>query len=149
MQYAELNYTEKRNFEKTLTPAQRGKMRKMEKEHQEQIQPIGWASHKAEDEARREAYKTLRIAERIKELEAEKQPRLLELRAQFEAIQNEINKIQNEINEKRTDIQVEAYQAASNDPQVKTLQGVWRQIKDAQKIQFQKLVDSFEVKVNA
>ena len=149
MQYAEMTYTEKRNFEKTLTMGQRAKMRRMEKEHQEQIQPIGWASHKAEDEARREAYKTLKIAERIQELEAENAPRLSELREQFKAIQEELNKLTNEINEKRTDIQTEAYSAAHNDPQVKTLQGVWRQIKDAQKVQFQKLVDSFEVKVNA
>lgn len=149
MQYAEMNYTQKREFEKTLTIGQRAKMRRMEKEHQEQIQPIGWASHKAEDEARREAYKTLKIAERIQELEAENAPRLSELREQFKAIQDELNKLTNEINEKRTDIQTEAYSAAYNDPQVKTLQGVWRQIKDAQKIQFQKLVDSFEVKVNA
>jgi cytochrome c556 len=148
MQYNEMNYTEKRQFEATLTIGQRAKMRRMEKEFAEQIQPINRASVERENQVRAEAYKSLRIAERIQELEKAHSPRIFELREQFKAIQEELNAANEELSEARSKIQTEPYHAASQDPEVKAIDTIWRNIKKMQAEKFQKLVDSF-AKVDA
>lgn len=148
MLYKEMNYTQKREFEATLTIGQRAKMRRMEKEFAEQIQPINYASHAREEEVRKEAWKALKIAERVKELESALHPEIFSLRAQIETLQEQLSKAQNELAEKRSDIQAEPYSAAYNDPEVKAIKAIWSKTKEMQAEKFQKLVDSF-VKVDA
>jgi uncharacterized protein YPO0396 len=148
MNYKEMTYKEKSAFEKTLTTSQRSKLRKMEQEHKDVLQPINWASNKREEEVRIQAWKNLKIQERLEALEAENAPKRQELKEKIDALNAELRELNDKINEARTNIQVEAYQAASNDPEVKTLNAVWRQIKEAQELKFQQLINSL-TKVNA
>lgn len=144
MQYSEMNYTQKREFEKTLTTAQRGKLRKMQKQHEEQIQPIGWASHAREEEVRKEAWVSLNCAERIKEVEAEARPRLAEIEKQIEALREEYKQISDAVSETRSSIQVETYTAAGNDPEAKAMRAIWRKTKEVQERKFNELAESFQ-----
>lgn len=147
MNYKEATYTEKQAFEKTLTISQRAKLRRMEKEHKEQIQPINWARCAREEEVRREAYVTLKIAERVKELEETSAPRIYELREQLKAIEKELLQLLQEQGEAKSKIQTEPYRVASDDPQVKAMVSIWRKTKEAQEAKIQELVDSFKGKV--
>lgn len=149
MNYKQATYKEKQAFEKTLTISQRAKIRRLEEEQKNTLQPVGWASHKREEEVRIQAWKDLKIQERIEALEAENAPKRQELKEKIDALNAELRELNDKISEMRTDIQVEAYQVASNDPEVKTLNAVYRQIREAQELQFQRLIDSFVAKVNA
>ena len=149
MLYKEMNYTQKREFEATLTIGQRAKMRRMEKEFAAQIQPINYASHAREEEVRKEAWKALQISERVKELEAAAHPQIFSLREQIQTLQEQLTKAQNELAEARSDIQAEQYSAAYNDPEVKAIKAIWSKTREIQAQKFQQLVDSFEVKVLA
>jgi hypothetical protein len=149
MNYKQATYKEKQAFEKTLTTSQRAKIRRLEEEQKNTLQPVGWASHKREEEVRLQAWKDLKIQERLEALEAENAPKRAELKEKLDALNAEIRELNEKISATRTDIQVEAYQAAGNDPEVKTLQAVYRQIREAQELQFQRLIDTLVVKVNA
>ena len=148
MLYKEMNYTQKRQFEATLTPHQRRKMRKMEQEFKEQAQPIAQARHKREDLVRKESWVSLNCAERIKEVEAAAAPRVAELRSQIQALQDELNALQQKTADTRCDIQTEVYTAAYSDPEVKALDSILQNVRQTQAEKFQKLVDSF-AKVDA
>jgi phage host-nuclease inhibitor protein Gam len=143
MNYKEATYTEKQAFEKTLTIGQRAKMRRLEKQFKDQIQPIMWASHAKEEELRQEAWKTLNCEQRIEELETEYAPRLQELRDQIEALQEQFSKLQNESYDKRSDIRTEPYMVAGNDPEVKAMNAIWRKTREVQEAKFQQLIDTF------
>ena len=149
MNYEEATYKEKQAFEKTLTTAQRGKLRRLEKEFAEQNLPINRASNAREEQVRNEAYKSLKISERIQELENSYAQKLFDLREQRTAIENELNAVLEEQSEKRSQISTEPYHAVNDDPEVKAINAIWRNTRAAQKEKFQKLVDSFEVKVLA
>jgi hypothetical protein len=148
MQYKDMNYTQKQEFEKSLTIGQRAKMRRLEKEFKAQIQPINWASHAREEEVRKEAWKTLKIGERIEALEEAREPRINSLRNQISALQEELDKEREEWAEERSKIQSEPWQVAGNDPEVKAMNAIWRKTKEVQEIKFQQLVDSFAEKVS-
>jgi vacuolar-type H+-ATPase subunit I/STV1 len=148
MQYKEMNYTQKQEFEKSLTIGQRAKMRRLEKEFKAQIQPINWASHAREEEVRREAWKSLKVGERVDALEAAHSPKINSLREQIAALQEELDKTREELSEERSKIQSEPWQVAGNDPEVKAMNAIWRKTKEVQEIKFQQLVDSFAEKVS-
>jgi len=148
MLYTDMNYKEKQAFEATLTPAQRSKIRKLEKQVKEQLQPINWASHARAAEVRKESYVSLNIAERIEALEAQHAPRLQELRDQFKAIQEELNKVQEELGEARSLIQSEPYHAAGQDPEVKAMNAIYRQIKEQQEKKLNDLIATMTPKEN-
>jgi hypothetical protein len=149
MNYKEATYKEKQAFEATLTTSQRGKIRKMEKEFKEQIQPINWASHAREEEVRKEAWATLKISERMEALDKTHEPRLKVLREGLETIQTEINQILEEKAEERSKIHQEPYTLAYEDPQIKAMDAIYIKMKEAQEAKIQKLVESFQKKVNA
>ena len=147
MNYEEATYTEKRAFEKTLTTSQRAKLRRMEREHKEQIQPINWASHAREEEVRREAFVTLKIAERVKELEEATAPKINSLNEQIQELAKQLDEAREELYKERSKIHTEPYQVAIDDPQVKAMVSIWRKTKEAQEAKIQELVDSFKGKV--
>lgn len=148
MNYKELTYKEKEAYFSTLKPSQKAKFRKMEKEFKEQINPINWASHARQEEVRKEAWATLKITERMEEVEKANEPRLQVLREGLKTIQDEINQILEERAEARSKIHQEPYVLAYEDPEVKAMNAIWHKMKEAQEIKFQKLIDSFEEKVN-
>lgn len=149
MNYEEATYKEKQAFEKTLTIAQRAKLRRLEKEFAEQILPINRASHAREEQVRKEAWKSLKVSERIQELENSYSQKLFDLREQYKKIQEELNATLAEQSEKRSQISTEPYHAVNDDPEVKAINAIWHNTRTAQKEKFQKLVDSFAVKVEA
>ena len=149
MNYKEATYKEKQAYEATLKPSQRAKIRKMEKEFKEQINPVNWASHARQEQVRKEAWAALNITERMEALDKAVEPRLQELRNQMKALEIELNKILEEKAEERSKIHQEPYTVAYEDPQVKAMGAIYRQMKEAQEIKLQKLIDSFEVKVDA
>jgi hypothetical protein len=148
MLYKDMNYTQKQEFEKTLTIGQRAKMRRLEKEFKAQIQPINWASHARQEEVRKEAWKTLKIGERIEALEAAHSPNIDALREQIEALQVEFSKAREELAEERSKIQSEPWLAAGNDPEVKAMNAIYRKTHEVQTIKFQQLIDTFTEKVS-
>lgn len=148
MLYAEMNYRQKREFEATLTPYQRQKMRKLEKEFQAQALPIQQAKYAREEIVRKESWVSLKCGERINELEAENAPRFAELREQIEALRNELTDLQEKVYETRSNIQTEVYTASYNDPEAKALEAILSRTREAQREKFQKLVDTF-AKVDA
>lgn len=144
MQYTEMTYKEKREFEATLTTAQRGKIRKMEKEFTEQTQPVRWASNARLEEVRKEAWGTLKITERVKELEASHAPQIFELHEQIKKLQEELSTIQETVSETRSKIQAEAYSAAYDDAQVKAMDAIEKKMKEQQHKKLQALVEGFK-----
>jgi hypothetical protein len=148
MNYKEMNYKEKQAFKASLKPSQRTKLNKMEKEAQEQIQPMMWARGTRQEEVRKEAWTALNCAERIKAVEEAHAPKIQALRDQFKALQEELAKAQEELAEERSKIQTEPYTASYDDPQVKAIEKIWGKIKEAQEVKMQNLVDSFKEKVS-
>ena len=148
MNYKEATYKEKQAFEATLKTSQRAKIRKMEKEFKEQIQPMMWARSAREQEVRKEAWTSLNCGERIKAVEEAHAPKIQGLRDQFKALQEELTKAQEELAEERSKIQTEPYTLAGCDPEVKAIQTIWRKMKEAQEVKIQNLVDSFQEKVS-
>ena len=144
MQYTEMTYKEKREFEATLTTAQRGKIRKMEKEFTEQVQPVRWASNARLEEVRKEAWKTLKIAERVKELEDAHAPQIFELREKIQKLQEELSTIQEKVSETRSKIQAESYSASYADPQVKAMDAIEKKMKEQQHKKLQSLIEGFK-----
>jgi hypothetical protein len=143
MLYQEMNYNQKREFEATLTTAQRGKIRKMEKEFTEQIRPINWAQNARLEEVRKEAWKTLKIDERVKELENTHAPQIFELRETIKKLQEELSSIQENVSETRSKIQAESYTVSYDDAQVKAMDAIWRKTKEQQDKKLQSLIDGF------
>lgn len=144
MEYTEMTYKEKREFEATLTTAQRGKIRKMEKEFTEQTQPVRWASNARLEEVRKEAWGTLKITERVKELEDAHAPQIHELRTQIQKLQEELSTIQETVSETRSKIQAEAYSAAYDDAQVKAMDAIEKKMKEQQHKKLQALIEGFK-----
>jgi dGTP triphosphohydrolase len=137
MQYTEMTYKEKREFEATLTTAQRGKIRKMEKEFTEQTQPIRWASNARLEEVRK-------IAERVKDLEDAHAPQIFELREKIQKLQEELSTIQEKVSETRSKIQAESYSASYADPQVKAMDAIEKKMKEQQHKKLQSLIEGFK-----
>jgi len=148
MLYKEMNYTQKREYEATLTIGQRAKLRRMEKQFKEQIQPIMWASHAREEELRREAWVNLEVAKRIKDLEDLHAPEIASLREKIQELQKELTAVTELVSEARSEIQTQPYQIASDDPEVKAMRAIWRKTKEVQTEKVQELIDSFKVKVS-
>ena len=148
MNYKEMNYKEKQAFKASLKTSQRTKLNKMEKEAQEQIQPMMWARGTRQEEVRKEAWRTLNCGERIKALEEAHAPKIQGLRDQFKALQEELSKAQEELAEERSKIQGEPYILAYSDPQVKAIETIWGKIKETQEAKIQKLVESFQEKAS-
>ena len=144
MQYTEMTYKEKREFEATLTTAQRGKIRKMEKEFTEQTQPVRWASNARLEEVRKEAWATLKLTERVKELEDTHAPQIHELREKIQKLQEELSTIQETVSETRSKIQAEAYSMAYDDAQVKAMDAIERKMKEQQHKKLQALIEGFK-----
>lgn len=144
MNYKEATYKEKQAFEKTLTISQRAKMRRLEKQFQDQIQPIMWASNAREEELRLEAWKSLNCSERIEELDESASPRIADLREQIQVLQDELSKVLEELNEAKSNIRTEPYRTAANDPELKAMNAIWRKTQEVQAKKFQELVDSFK-----
>lgn len=149
MNYKELSYKEKEAFFATLKPSQKAKLRKMQKEFKEQLSPINFASHARQEQVRKEAWATLKTTERMEALDKAVEPRLQVLREGLKTIQTEINEILDEKAEARSKIHQEPYTLAYEDPEVKAMGAIYRQMLEAQEIKLQKLIDSFEVKVDA
>lgn len=148
MLYKEMNYTQKREYEATLTIGQRAKLRRMEKAQKEQIQPIQWASNAREEEIRKEAWKTLDCTARINASEAEYAPRVNAIQEQINALHEELSALKKEAYDKRSDISIEPYQVVADDPEVKAMHAIWKKTREVQERNFQELVDSF-AKVDA
>jgi uncharacterized protein (UPF0335 family) len=144
MDYTEMTYKEKREFEATLTTAQRGKIRKMEKEFTEQTQPVRWASNARLEEVRKEAWATLKLTERVKELEEAHAPQIFELHEKIQKLQKELSTIQETVSETRSKIQAEAYSAAYDDPQVKAMDAIGQKMKEQQRKKLQALIQGFK-----
>lgn len=142
-----MNYKEKQAFEATLTTAQRSKIRKMEKEFKEQIQPINYANHARQEIVRKESWKTLKIGERIEALEAASAPKIQNLREMYKAIADELNQFQLELSETKSNIQAETFLAAGNDPEVKAMQAIYRQIKEQQDKKLNDMITTMAAKV--
>ena len=147
MNYKEATYTEKQAFEKTLTTSQRAKLRRMEREHKEQIQPINWARCTREEEVRREAFVTLKIAERVKELEEASTPKINSLNLQIQELAKQLDEAREELYKEERKIHTEAYDVVLDDPQVKATVSILRKTREAQDAKIQELVDSFKGKV--
>lgn len=143
MQYAEMTYKEKQAFEKSLTVGQRGKIRRLEKQFAEQIQPMNWASHAREEEVRKEAWVTLRIEERVNELEESNRPRIHELQSKIEELGKELANIQENVSEERSKIRAESYSMAYDDPQVQAMNAIIKKTREQQRNKLQSLIDSF------
>ena len=135
-----MSYKEKQAFEATLTPAQRSKIRKLEKQIKEQLQPINWASHARDTQVRQEAYVSLNIAARIEALEAQHAPKIQELRDQFNAIREALDKAQDDLAEARSAIQSEPYHAAGQDPEAKAINAIWHRTKEQQNEKLNNLI---------
>jgi hypothetical protein len=143
MNYKEATYKEKEAFKKTLTTSQRTKLRRMENEHKEQIQPINYASHARMEEIRREAWVTLKVSERVKELEEATNPKIDSLNEQIQELAKQLEQVREELYEARSKIQTEPYQVAYDDPQVLAMNSIWHKTKEAQEAQLQRLIDGF------
>jgi hypothetical protein len=149
VKYTELSYKEKQAFEATLTPAQRAKIRKLEKQNKETLQPINWASHARDEQVRKELYVSLNIAARIEALEAQHAPKLQELRDQFKAIQEQLNQELEELAEARSQITSEPYHAAGQDPQAKAINAIFRQMREQQENKLNDLIATMTTKASA
>jgi len=149
MNYKEASYKEKEAFFATLKPSQKAKFRKMQKDFKEQLSPINNASHARQEQVRKEAWATLKTTERMTAVEESYEPRLKALRESLQAIQTEISEILDEKAEVRSKIHQEPYTLAYEDAEVKAMRAIYSQMLEAQEIKFQKLIDSFEVKVDA
>ena len=149
MNYKEASYKEKEAFFATLKPSQKAKLRKMQKDFKEQLSPINIANHARQEEVRKEAWANLKTTERMEALEKSYEPRLKVLREGLQTIQTEINEILEEKSEARSKIHQEPYALAYEDPEVKAMRAIYAQMLEAQETKLQKLIDSFEVKVDA
>lgn len=143
MEYTEMTYKQKRDFEANLTTAQRGKIRKMEKLFVEQNQPLGWAEHERAQEVRKESWTSLKCDERIKALEESKAPAIAELTAKIKELQEQLSEIREEVAEGRSQIHQEVYVACDNDPQVKAINAIRIKTKEQQRRKLNELVNGF------
>lgn len=149
MDYKTATYKEKKEFEKTLSISQRAKMRRMEKAQKEQIDPMNWASHAREQEVRREAWVTLKVSERVQELESATAPTLQSLREQIEKLEEQFEQVRKELYEAISNIKSEPYNVVYDDPQVKAMNAILHKTREAQEAKFQQLINSFLEKVTA
>jgi DNA integrity scanning protein DisA with diadenylate cyclase activity len=143
MNYTEMTYKEKRDYEATLTTAQRGKIRKMEKLFTEQNQPLGWAEHERAQEVRKESWVSLKCDERIKALEESKAPEIAELSAKIKELQIQLSEIREGLDKERSEINQEVYTACDNDPQVKAINAIRVKTKEQQRRKMNELVNGF------
>lgn len=143
MEYTEMTYKQKRDYEANLTTAQRGKIRKMEKLFVEQNQPLGWAEHERAQEVRKESWVSLKCDERIKALEESKAPAIAELSAKIKELQEQLSEIREEVAEGRSQIHHEVYVACDNDPQVKAINAIRIKTKEQQRRKLNELVNGF------
>ena len=127
-----------------LTPAQRAKIRKIEKTHEEATRPISQALYKREEEVRRQSWAELNCADRIKALEAEYFPQMQELENQRKAIAKQYQELSDKLSELRLDIQSEPYQAVYVDAQHLAMKAVYKQIREAHEAKLTELIAGFE-----
>lgn len=127
-----------------LTPAQRAKVRKLEKANDEATRPISQALYKHEQEVRVNAWRELECSERIKQLEAEFYPQMQQLEDQRKAIAKQYQELSDKLSELRLDIQSEPYQAVYASPEYKAMRAILKQAHEAQEVKLAQLIAEFE-----
>lgn len=115
-----------------LEPKARAKYRKLMKEYEATLNPVRSAKIKLENELRLKAYKELDIIERVEQAEAPIRQQLAEINVQLKELNAKWRELSDQLSNVASDIQVEPYQVAYNDPQVKALSSIWDNINETQ-----------------
>lgn len=139
-----MNYKEQRAFEATLTPAQRAKIRRLEKDYEEKLNPIRNYHWKRYEDVKREAFKTLNCDQRVRESEEALKPQMNAITEQIRQLNEQYIQLQNELMKKRDVIFDEAYAIAGNDPQVLATGEIWKEIKETYAKQKEELFASLQ-----
>jgi hypothetical protein len=125
-----MDYKEQRAFEATLTTAQRKKIRTLEKDYEQRLNPIRNFHWKRYEEVKREAFKTLNCDQRVRESQEALKPQMEAITEQIQRLNAQYVELQNELMKKRDEIYDEVYAIASSDPQVLATGEIWKEIKE-------------------
>jgi len=130
---------------KALTAPQRAKVRKLEKSHEGTTNPISRASYAREQEVRAQAWKDLKVSERIEALESEYLPQMKAIEEQRKALWEQYQELSNKLADLRGDISAEPYQAVYADPQYKAIRAILKQSNEAHEAKMTELLASFKI----
>lgn len=125
-----MDYKEQRAFEKTLTTAQRRKIRTLESLYEESITPIRNAHWKRYEEVKCEAFVTINGEQRIKEIRQEFKPQMEAISEQIRQLNEQYIQLQTEAQNKEEAVRDEIYVIAGNDPQVLATGEIWKEMKE-------------------
>ena len=126
-----------------LTKAQKAKVRKLEKEHLDKLNPVRSYHWERYEQVKREAFKTLNCEERVKEIREEITPKIKAIREQIQKLQQEQSKLAEEQHQREDAVYGEAYNFASNDPQVLATGQMWKNLKEKHAKNTEELLASF------
>jgi uncharacterized membrane protein YgaE (UPF0421/DUF939 family) len=139
-----MDYKEQRAFEATLTTAQRKKIRTLEKDYEQRLTPIRNFHWKRYEEVKREAFKSENCEQRVKEIREANAPILEAIKEQIRQLQEQQTQILDEARVQEEAIWGEAYNIASNDPQVLATGEIWKEIKETYAKQKEELFASLQ-----
>lgn len=114
----------------SLDPKARAKYRKLIKEYEATLNPVRSAKIKLEHELRIQAYKDLNIHERVIEAKRPVREQMAEVEEQLRVLNGKWRELSDQLNSVANDIEIEHYQVAYNDPQVRALSTIWNTINE-------------------
>lgn len=128
----------------TLTPSQKAKVRRLEKQHEQARHTIQQARYRREEEVRKQAWIDNDCEGRIKAIEAQFLPQIEEHEKQAQQLYDLASRMRKELYEMRTTISAECYTDSYNDAQANAMTAIIKQMNEAHEARIQALLESFK-----
>lgn len=120
----------------------RAKYRKLIKEYEATLNPVRTTKIRLENEIRVKAWRDLNISERVEEAKRPIREQMGEVEAQLKELNAKWRELSDQLSNAANDIQVEPYEVAYNDPQVKALSAIWSNINETHAKKLEQLMES-------
>jgi len=112
------------------------------KEYEATLNPVRTAKIRLENEVRVKAWRELNVSERVEEAKRPIREQMAEVEAQLKELNAKWRELSDQLSNAANDIQVEPYEVAHNDPQVKALSTIWGTINEAHAKKLEQLIES-------